>query len=131
MELILPTKIIVKSSETHGLGVFAKENIKKGEIIEECPFLKLPIEMGQRSTLLMNHRFAWPKGSGPFEHVVAMGYASYYNHSNEPNADWDNNFDNETFLFTALKDIKKGEEIFVWYGDDNYWSDGRSDIEIK
>lgn len=131
MELILPTKITVKSSDIHGLGIFAKENIMKGEIIEECPFLFLPIEYGTKSALLMYYRFAWPKGSGPFQHVVAMGYASYYNHSDKPNADWENNFENNTFIFRAIEDIKAGEEIFVWYGDENYWFDGRSDIEIK
>ena len=131
MELILPTKITVKSSDIHGLGVFATKKIKKGEIIEECPLMVLPIEPGQTSGLFMNHRFAWPKGIGWYQHVVAMGYASYYNHSDTPNADWENSMENGTFYFRALTDIKPGEEIFVWYGDDNYWSDGRSDIEIK
>lgn len=131
MEINVPTKIILKSSDIHGLGIFATKRIKKGELIEECPILPLPIEPGERSSLLMNHRFAWPKGIGWREHVIAMGYASYYNHSNDPNADWDSDVENGTFKFTALKDIKVGEEIFVWYGDENYWDDGRADIEIK
>lgn len=131
MELIIPTKITVKPSELHGLGVFALRKIKKGEIIEETPLLQLPIEPGERSTLLMNHRYVWPKGSEWECHVVALGYGALYNHSNTPNADWENNFENKTFIFTALKDINPGEEILLYYGDESFWADGRSDIEIK
>lgn len=131
MEIIVPTKIIIKSSDIHGLGVFATKRIKKGELIEESPYLILPIPTGERSSLLMNYRFAWPKGIGWRDHVVGLGYASYYNHSNDPNADWNSDLDTNTFKFTALRDIKPGEEIFVWYGDENYWDDGRADIELK
>ena len=35
------------------------------------------------------------------------------------------NFENTSFEFYAVKDINPGDEIFVWYGDENYWSDGR------
>ena len=35
------------------------------------------------------------------------------------------NIENTSFEFYAVKDINPGEEIFVWYGDENYWSDGR------
>ena len=131
MELNMPTKIAVKSSDIHGLGVFATKRIKKGELIEESPILPLPILPGERSALLMNHRFAWPKGLGWREHVIALGYACYYNHSDNPNAEWNSDEESVTFKFTALRDIKPGEEIFVFYGDSNYWEDGRQDVEIK
>lgn len=131
MELILPTKISVKPSDIHGLGVFANEKISKGEVIEETALLELPIQKGERSTLLMNHRYVWPKGAEWYCHVVALGCGSLYNHSNTPNADWNNNLENNSFLFTALEDIEPGEEIFVYYGDETFWADGRSNIEIK
>ena len=63
--------------------------------------------------------------------VVALGYGSIYNHSNEPNAYWMSLNDRRTFLFIANRDIEPGEEIFTYYGDVNYWNDGRSNIEIK
>lgn len=131
MELILPTKITLKSSDIHGLGIFATKKIKKGEVIEESPFMRLPIEPGESSPLFSNYRFAWPKGEGWHSHVVGMGYASYYNHSDNPNAEWNNNLENMTFMFTALTDIKPGEEIFVYYGPETYWFDGQTKVEGK
>ena len=39
--LILNPKIEVKKSNVHGYGVFAKEDIKQGEILEECHFISI------------------------------------------------------------------------------------------
>jgi SET domain-containing protein len=35
--MLINNKIYSKESDVHGYGVFAKEDINKGEIIEECP----------------------------------------------------------------------------------------------
>jgi hypothetical protein len=36
----------------------------------------------------------------------------------------------KTFRFIANRDIQPNEEIFVWYGDINYWNDGRSNTNV-
>lgn len=127
----MPTKIYVDKSPIHGWGVFAKELITQGEIIEECPILKLPIEMGEVTPLLIDYRFNWPQGDEPKEQVVALGFGSLYNHSEKANAYWVSNLENRTFLFIANRNIYPNEEIFTWYGDVSYWNDGRSNIEIS
>jgi SET domain-containing protein len=45
-------------------------------------------------------------------------------------AAWRSNLENNTFEFYSIKDIKSGEEVFVWYGDVNYWNDGRTHISV-
>jgi SET domain-containing protein len=54
-----------------------------------------------------------------------------YNHSNRPNSNWRSNEQMKTFEFYATKQIQPNEEILIYYGDVNYWSDGRTDIDIK
>ena len=49
-----------------------------------------------------------------------------FNHSYQPNAMYDINFDNHTFDFFAYKDIKAGEEVLINYNgevenDDPLW----------
>jgi SET domain-containing protein len=44
MVIKIAHKIVVRSSPIHGLGVFAKEVICEGEIIEECPVISLSSE---------------------------------------------------------------------------------------
>jgi SET domain-containing protein len=128
--MICNNKIFVKNSPIHGLGVFAKEPIKNGELIEKCPVLTLPIYKDESSDLLIHYRFNWPQGNEWEEQVVALGYGSLYNHSEDANAFWISSSDEKCFEFYAIKDIEEGEEIFVWYGDENYWNDGRNDIEV-
>lgn len=124
-----PTKIFVQPSALHGRGVFAKHFIHQGEIIEECPFLSLPIQPGESSPLFLDYRFNFPSGTENWEEqVIALGFGSLYNHSDSPNAYWYSDSSKRTFLFLAGKNIERGEEITVYYGDEAYWNDGRKKI---
>lgn len=129
--IAMPTKIYVDNSPVHGLGVFAKEKIYKGEVIEECPILKLPIERGEYSSLLIDYRFNFPSTAAWTEQVIPFGYGALYNHSNTSNAYWCSVDDKRTFLFIANRDIEAGEEIFTYYGGSEYWNDGRVHTQVK
>jgi len=123
-------KIFIDRSPIHGWGVFAKENIKEGEVFEECPVLPLPIQKGESSSLLIDYRFNWPQGTEWEEQVISWGYGSLYNHSDPANAYWVSDLDRRTFKFIANRDIIAGEEIFIWYGDESYWNDGRNHTSV-
>lgn len=124
-------KIYLKNSPIHGLGVFALNDITVNEIIEECPILSLPLKFPDSSPLFIDYRFNWPSGSIEWEEqVLALGFGSFYNHNENPNAYWISDYEKRTFRFICLKDIKKDEEILVYYGDVNYWNDGRLHTQI-
>ena len=125
-----PTKIYVDKSPIHGWGVFASEDIKEGEVIEEVPILTLPINKGEVSGILLDYRFNWPQGVEWEEQVVGLGFASLYNHSDSANAYWVSDTDKRTFKFISNRNISVGEEIFVWYGDVSYWNDGRTHVNV-
>jgi SET domain-containing protein len=127
----VPQKIYLEESPIHGLGVFAKETIMEGEIIEECPFLELPIEKGDVTSLFIDYRFNFPSFGEWEKQVLVMGYGSYYNHSENSNAYWYTDNDKRTFLFVSKRIIYPGEEICTYYGDMSYWNDGRNHIDIK
>ena len=128
----IPKKIYLSNSLVHGLGVFALEKIEENEIIEICPVIDIGLENGQMSHILINYRFNWPQGNVNVERqVVCAGYGMLYNHSNEPNANWRSDLENNCFEFYATKEIFPNQEIFVWYGDDSYWNDGRTNILFK
>lgn len=128
-KLIFNNKIEVKKSPIHGWGVFAKEDIQVGEILEETYFIVIPTNKNEGSSIFIDYRFNFPRTD--FRHqVIPFGFACIYNHSNNPNATWETDEENELFIFTAIKDIKKGEEICTYYGGDNYWNDGRTHTKI-
>lgn len=131
MKVIPPKKIYVDKSPIHGLGIFASDYIQEGEIIEVCPVIDLGLTKGVASPVLVDYRFNWPQGTPDWQkQVIACGYGSLYNHSNNPNASWRSNIDTYCFEFYATKNIEPGQEIFVWYGGVEYWSDGREHTNV-
>ena len=128
--MIYNPKIYLDKSPIHGWGVFAKEDIIQGEVFEECPVLTLPIEKGEVTSLMIDYRFNWPQGDVWEEQVFVLGFGSLYNHSENANAFWISNLENKTFQFISNRVIYKDEEIFVWYGDVNYWNDGRTHTNV-
>ena len=131
MKILPPSKIYVNESPIHGLGVFASQTIMEGEILEECSVIDMHIPKGESTHILIDYRFNYPSNVVDWEKQVApTGWAMIYNHSSEPNAYWRTNYENKTFEFVSLKTINPDEEIFVFYGDDSYWNDGRTHTEI-
>ena len=96
-----------------GRGVFATRDIKKGEVIEQSPVIFLEGEARMlKSSELYNYFFLSEDKQSV---AIALGYGSIYNHSYEPNATYEKQFDDELIVFIAIKDIAADEEITVNY----------------
>ena len=126
MEIVPPKKIYIAQSKIQnpensefvsGKGVFASENIQQGEIVEVAPILILKFEdfIDTRWNLLFEYYF-WMDDFV----VLALGYGSLYNHSENPNLEY-RIMKKETIMeIKALKDVKKGEELtFNYKGSTN------------
>jgi len=102
-----------------GLRVFAVRAIKKGEVIEMCPVILIPKKdvSNLRNSILTEYYFYFGKDNKLL--AVALGFGSIYNHSYEPNATYKKIWKDRTIVFSAIRDVKKGEEITVNY---NYGS---------
>lgn len=106
-------KIYVEESPIHGRGVFAKERIKSGEILEECHYIRVPGDISYPN-ILNDHFFSWPKGGDG--RVICLGYGSIFNHSDmDFNADWQTDTIKNMLIFFSTRDIEIGEEIFTNY----------------
>jgi SET domain-containing protein len=128
-KLIFNDKIEIRKSKLHGWGVFAKSDIKSGEILEEDSFLIIPMSQNESSSIFIDYRFNFPRTNSKCQ-VIPFGFSCLYNHSEKPNAAWETNDENNLFIFSAIRDIKKDEEICIYYGDINYWNEGRSHTKI-
>lgn len=105
---------VKRINKTKGRGVFALKSFKEGEIIEKCPVINVtPKERKHcEKTILAYYIYPWRSTQSG---SVVLGYGSIYNHSFNPNADWKQNFKEETMVYRAIRPIKKGEEITVNY----------------
>lgn len=107
--------VFVAKSPTHGYGVFAGKNLRKGEKIEECYTI---ISKGGDKTL--DDYYFDAKG----KYALLTGFGIIYNHDDDPNADYTINMKTRVATITAAKTIRKGEEIFVSYGEEWFSSRG-------
>ncbi|NTV01247.1 MAG: SET domain-containing protein [Chlorobiaceae bacterium] len=108
----------IGASTVSGRGAFADRAIGAGDIIERCPALEVADkDVGGE---LLNYVFY---GNAENLRLVAMGYGMLFNHSPQPNVAYyreDSTLGAELVLY-ALRDIRKGEELFYNYGDD-WWT---------
>lgn len=109
--------IFLGESDLQGLGVFAGRDFKKDETIEICPYLKIFKGHMNDECEVGDYTFEFDDES----EVLIQGYGSMYNHHKENNVDYFYDEGDDMFEFVALRDIKKGEELTVNYGDD-YWN---------
>ncbi|MBA3662200.1 MAG: SET domain-containing protein-lysine N-methyltransferase [Gammaproteobacteria bacterium] len=112
---IFQNKLLVKKSRMHGYGVFALKTIKKGELIEECYTL-----VSKGGDKRLEDFYFDAKGN----YALLLGFGSIYNHAEEPNADYKINIKNKLTRIKAIATIRKGEEIYVSYGDEWFSSRG-------
>lgn len=94
--------VYVKESKIHGKGLFAKKNIKSGQIIGELK--TKPAKKDGPYVLWMDDDKVGREVQCIFKFI---------NHDNKPNACY---YDDLTVV--ALKNIKKGEEITHFYGEE-------------
>jgi len=112
------SKNIIGHSNIGSRGVFANRDYKPGEVLEVCPCIKQESE--HLTGIIADYLFHFNEK----ESLIAFGYCSMYNHLDDPNAEWEVINENQVKI-VVVKNIKKGEEIFVSYGDD-YWDSRNS-----
>lgn len=104
----------LKTSELHGIGLFANENIKKGQVIYTAsPLLDLNITQEQFDSLQQKEKdevLWW----GFFDQPSKMWHvdfdvSKFINHSADATVTQDENHD-EAYLI-ATRDILSGEEL--------------------
>lgn len=96
----------------YGRGIFAARDFTIDELIEKAPFIE--DQLDKFNGVSRDYVFNTKDGKV----ALAFGYVSLYNHSDDPNAIW--YFDGDRVIIKTKKPIKKGQEIFISYGND-YW----------
>jgi SET domain-containing protein len=99
-------------SRRHGLGVFAAHRIMQGTIIERCPVLVVAAQhvASLERSGMYGYLYEWDGDAG-----VALGFGCLYNHSFEPNAEYEAWIDDKLVVVRALRTIGAGEEITLNY----------------
>ena len=114
----IPKKVLVKRSTT-GLGLFAGEEMKKGDFIIE--YLGEHITHDEADIRGGRYLFTIHKDT-VIDGKDRSNKARYINHSCSPNAEAESDWDEEKIRIYAKKKILPHEEITLDYGKE-YWED--------
>jgi hypothetical protein len=109
------------------LGVFAKRNFSKNELIECSPIFQLAWRSNyHHDPRIKQYAFTYNNKcqcneckSHGYNYFISLGYASIYNSKKDADAHWFLSPKHRAWFLIAVKDIKRGDEIFTYYGD-NY-----------
>lgn len=94
------SKVQVKRSKIHGRGVFAKQDLVRGE--EIGTFIGRPARRNSPYVL-------WTETCGKPIGILGTGELRFVNHSDRPNAKFDG------LILLARKKIRAGDEITINY----------------
>lgn len=109
MGLVNCSKVYVEKSQ-YGRGVFARQNIAQGEIVETGLMMRMVNTDGNENP----HLFTWSDDRKTW--AAGSGCLPFYNHtSGEPNIKKCGDLQNDTMIVVALCDIKAGEELVSQY----------------
>lgn len=112
--MLLPF-LTIAPSESRGRGVFTTKSIPADTVVEISPIIELsPKDRKQiETTKLFHYVFEW--GKSKRKAAMALGYISMYNHSFEPNCEYEMDYDALTMTVRTIKPVKKGQELYFSY----------------
>ena len=115
--------LYVQETTTKGRGVFTRQNIDAGAVIEESPVIVMTAQdrVLLDKTLLHDYIFEW--GNEKDQCCMALGYLSIYNHSYGSNCEYFMDFEEQTIRIKTIRAIKKGEELTINYNGD--WNNNK------
>ncbi len=115
---MLLSTLTISTSANRGRGVFTTKNIPSGTVIEVSPVIELTTKERKQieGTKLYHYIFEW--GTSRRKAAMALGYISMYNHSFEPNCEYEQDYEAQTMTIRTIRDVKKGEELYFSYNGD-------------
>jgi len=123
-ELYLNPNITISKSPIHRWGVFAIDDIKKYDVLQESPYCTFTYkELRKRSDVVTRYTYDSFDNPGTSDLVLGFGFAALFNHSPEHNAAYELDTVNQVMRHYAVKDIPAGEEILINYGCEEDESD--------
>jgi len=113
--------LFVEKTGEKGRGVFTREQIPAGTVIEISPVIVMALADKEHlnKTLLHDYIFDWGKEKDKC--CMALGLIPIYNHSYKSNCEYFMDFEDDNIFIKTVRLIQKGEELTINYNGD--WND--------
>lgn len=119
---MLKPYLYIEQTKGRGRGVFTRERIPAGTVIEVAPVIVMKTDREYLDkTLLHDYIFEWGKEKD--QCCMALGLIPIYNHSYKSNCEYFMDFETETIFIKTVKAVEKDGELTINYNGD--WNDGK------
>lgn len=115
--------LYVEQAAGRGRGVFTRERIPAGTVIEVAPVIVMQKSDREHldKTLLHDYIFEWGKEKD--QCCMALGLIPIYNHSYKSNCEYFMDFEEQTIFVKTVRVIEHGEELTINYNGD--WNENK------
>ncbi len=120
---MLKSYLFVEMTAQKGRGVFTRERIPAGTVIEVAPVIVMDKTDRQYLDKTMLHDYIFEWGKNKDKCCMALGLVPIYNHSYKSNCEYFMDFEDDTIAVKTVRVIGKGEELTINYNGD--WNDSR------
>lgn len=111
-----PDLSVIDTGTVLGRAAFAEKTYSKGEIVEMAPVILLDYPFEELVLPVQRVVYNWSKLCDASEKFAfVLGYGSIYNHADDPNMRYSANQEKQALIYTAIRVIKKGEQLTVSY----------------
>ena len=110
--------LFIAETENKGRGVFTRESIPEGTVIEIAPVIAMPAKDRPLldQTLLHDYIFVW--GHNEDQCCMALGWVPVYNHSYTSNCEYFMDYDTDMMFIKTVRTIAAFEEVTINYNGD-------------
>lgn len=119
----IDARIVMGWDDIMGHGVYAKEEIGKGEFVEMAPVIV--VDGMPSDDNLARYFVSW---TGKFG--IGLGWTMLYNHSDNNSCVYSSNFHENLIGIMTVRDILPGEQLTVDYGPDWFVSRNMEKVPI-
>ncbi|MBK7434645.1 MAG: SET domain-containing protein-lysine N-methyltransferase [Chitinophagaceae bacterium] len=115
--------LYVEQAAGRGRGVFTRERIPAGTVIEVAPVIVMQKSDREHldKTLLHDYIFEWGKEKD--QCCMALGLIPIYNHSYKSNCEYFMDFEEQTIFVKTVRVIEHGDELTINYNGD--WNENK------
>lgn len=115
--------LYLKKAALKGRGIFTKEKIDAGVVVEESPVIVMSAadRILLDKTLLHDYIFEW--GINKDKCCMALGFVPIYNHNYKSNCEYFMDYDKEIIQIKTIRTVQEGEELTINYNGN--WNDNK------
>jgi uncharacterized protein len=120
---MLKSYLFVGQTGSMGRGVFTRERIPAGTVVELSPVIVMSREDRSHidKTILHDYIFDWGKNKDKC--CMGLGLVPIYNHSYRSNCEYFMDYEDNTIMIKTVRAIEKSDELTINYNGD--WNDNK------